>query len=164
MSSKSLDSRLRVWRIVWWLGCWSFRLPRRFAKFQWGHCTTRGRFDLQKSTRLHWYPFVPMCEKDFPLWRLRSLAYSTKTISSEKWEMKKEEKKEREVDKIKLFATFLPPPNKKIRNRRMEQWNKESTAFLTRWRVAKTSCLNGFHLIPYTPLCSFIWKRISPLG
>ena len=64
-----------------------------------------------------------MCEKDFPLWRLRSLAYSTKTISfhHEKWEMKKEEKKEREVDTIKLFTTFLPPPNKKIRNRRMEQ-------------------------------------------
>ena len=49
-----------------------------------------------------------MCEKDFPLWRLRSLAYSTKTISfhHEKWEMKKEEKKEREVDTIKLFTTY----------------------------------------------------------
>ena len=64
-----------------------------------------------------------MCEKDFPLWRLRSLAYSTTAISlTEKWEIKKGKgKKEREVDTIKLFTNFLPPPNKKIRNRRMEQ-------------------------------------------
>ena len=67
-----------------------------------------------------------MCKKDLPLWRLRSLAYSTTTPQTisflpEQWEIKKEEKKEREVDTIKLFTTFLPPPNKKIRNRRMEQ-------------------------------------------
>ena len=37
--------------------------------------------DLQKSTRLLLFPhLVPMCEKDLPLWHLRSLAYSTKTI------------------------------------------------------------------------------------
>ena len=125
MSSKCIDSRIcfRVW-IVWWLGCWSFRLPRRFAKFQWGQCPTRGRFDLQKSTRFLWSSHrVLLCEKDFPLWRLRSLAYSTTAISFHpgKWDIKKREKKEKEVDTIKLFTTFLPLPNKKIRNWRMEQ-------------------------------------------
>ena len=53
--SKFLDSRLpfRVW-FVWWLGFCFCCLPRQFPKLQWGHCLTRGRFDFQKSTRLHW--------------------------------------------------------------------------------------------------------------
>ena len=95
ISSKCIDSRLRVW-IVWWLGCWSFRLPRRFAKFQWGRCPTRGRFDLQKSTRFLWSSHrVLLCEKDLSLWRFRPLAYSTTTTCSltEKWEIKKGKEK-----------------------------------------------------------------------
>ena len=62
-----------------------------------------------------------MCEKDFPLWRLRSLAYSTTATSSlsEKSEIKKMEKKEREVDTIYLLLSFRL--QKKIRNRRIEQ-------------------------------------------
>ena len=52
-----------------------------------------------------------MCEKDLILWRLRSLAYSTTATSSlsEKSEIKKMEKKEREVD---AFNTFFTSPKK----------------------------------------------------
>ena len=143
-----------------------FPLPRQFAKFQWGNCPTRERFDLQKSTRLpRCTHLVPMCETDFPLWRLRSLAYSIKTISlhPEKWEIKKREKKEREVDTIKLFTTYSF--RLQIKRYGTGEWNKEFTTFLTWWKVAKTSCLNGFHLISAThSLCSFVWKRFSPLG
>ena len=146
-----LNSLHCVW-IVWLLDCWLFRLPRRFAKFQWGHCTTRERFDLRKSIRLLWWPpLVPMCKIDLTLWRLRSLAYSTATIfyfraRTLKMRMKKE----------------------KIQTKRCWRWesSKECTAiFTTGPRVTKTSSLNGFHFIWSTrSLSSFIWKKISPLG